>query len=53
LEIKVLVLARDNLKLLLDLREMIFEPVMVGTITPSTPNGMNITEISKLQSQEK
>jgi hypothetical protein len=32
---------------------MIFEPVMVGTITPSTLNGMNSTETSKLQSQEK
>jgi hypothetical protein len=32
---------------------MFFEPAMVGTITPSTLNGMNITEISKLQSQGK
>jgi hypothetical protein len=31
---------------------MIVEPVMVGTITPNL-NGMNSTETSKLQSQEK
>jgi hypothetical protein len=50
LEIKVL--RTETTEAALDLRRMIVEPVMVGTITPKI-NGMNSTETSKLQSQEK